>query len=200
MCLSEPFAQNAEIKLSQNQKFVRLVRADSKTQNNHLQSMSDLLAKLNLHCQKDGDSCGASGSEALLKLHGLIGEGKFPLQDLDAAQPRGFESKPFLAIHKIMATDALYDISDAVDLIEKEANQDRFPLVSVPVAAIGNDIVFHVYLCGLHNGELVLIDPVPLGGHIQNRGKVGLATEFHTQIQKFPIRLTIHVLTYRNEN
>lgn len=165
--------------------------------------MSDLLATLHLHYQKDGDSCGASGSEALLKLHGLIGEAEFPLQDLGAAQPRGYESKPFLATQKIMAQDAHYDIADSVVLIETEAKQGRFPLVSLPVARKGNLILCHIYLCGLHSSELVLIDPVPFGGHIKNRGSKGLTTEFETQIlQKFPDpnRKTIHVLTYQNTN
>lgn len=163
-----------------------------------------MLAKLKQHCQKDGDSCGASGAEALLKLHGLIEQDKFPLQDLGENQPRGYGAIPFLAKHKILATEKHYSVKDSVPegiaAIETEANAGRFPLVVLPVQLSGNKLYLHVYVCGNHNGDLVLVDPVPLGGTILAKGRQGLATEFDKQFKKFPMRTTLHVMTYTNNN
>ena len=160
-----------------------------------MQSLEGIPEALRKHGQPEMASCAASGFESIAKLHGLIPADSFPLQSNPANQWLGFGDTTFLKSLGLLASNAELEVLEAVNLIEKETNEGRFPLAVQVTAKLDDKFACHTYVCVRHAGNLLLIDPsVPA---IQAKGRKGIEDEFRSKIQQFPVRKTIHVLWYR---
>jgi hypothetical protein len=158
-----------------------------------MSDLSDLPEPLRSHRQLEDASCAVSAFEAVAKLHGLIEKDSFPLQADVKNQRRGFEDTEFLKSLGINASADHYDTQSAMDLIEKETNEGRFPLVSLLTKAPDGKLAYHVCLCAQHNG-LVLIDPGK--PTIVVHGTKELANLLEGNRTNNPDRDTLHILAY----
>jgi hypothetical protein len=159
--------------------------------------LNNLPADLQFHYQFHGNFCAVSAFESIAKLHRLIKPDAFPLQSNIANQAKGFGDNDtvFLKSLGLTPNNRLMPVPDALDLIESETREGRFPLAAqvVGINPFGGADV-HIFICCLYAGKLLLIDPAT--PKIQAEARQGLEAEFLKNIQRFPVRKEIHVLWY----
>ena len=154
----------------------------------------DLSEQLQHHRQLENASCAVSGFESVAKLHGLISPDAFPLQSDPANQHMGFGDTTFLRSLGLDASESLFAREEALDRIETETAEGRFPLVSLLVALTPRGRLWHIMVCARHDGRLLLIDPAY--PKVQALDRSGLAAEIQKTLDMAPDRPKIHLLTY----
>ncbi|MDZ4405231.1 hypothetical protein [Prosthecobacter sp.] len=154
----------------------------------------DLPEQLRSHYQLENASCAVSGFESVAKLHGLIAPDAFPLQSDPTKQGMGFDDTSFLLSLCLLASDTHLARDIALDRIESETSDGKFPLVSLLTGQAGSTLYWHIFVCAQHGGDLLLIDPAY--PKVQAQQRAGLAAEFQRTLDAIPDRQMIHLLTY----
>jgi hypothetical protein len=153
------------------------------------------------HRQNLDCSCAASAMEIILKCHELIPLDDYRFQQEFGDTNIGFEKKEELARLGIIAVEGRPPIDQAIENINAEIQQGRFPLVSLPTFRDGNTIWCHVHIALHMKGELVFVDPAKsTDTNIEyKQGLPKVIEQLHNQWQ-IPNDGTLHYLRYTIRN
>lgn len=150
---------------------------------------------LQAHHQFAGDFCAVSGLEFVSKLYGLTQLSKFPLQENQKNESKGFGEQSLQALVYLEGEDAHGDAQSVMGLIEKETNQGMSVLVSlrgfVTFGRILNPIGYHIFVATSQGDQPILVDPQTK--QIQAPSRADLANILQWNSQQNPERKTIHI-------
>jgi len=144
------------------------------------------------HRQFPGEFCSASAHEFIMKLHGRVQPGEFPLQSDPENEDAGFEFQDFLASHGFAEQQQNLDRPSAMKVIGQETANGKYPLLSVPVS----ENKCHIFVAVKEGPETIIVDPAD-GKLVANSTQ---ATEqlIDSAIQRVPGRDRLHLLTYKD--
>jgi hypothetical protein len=113
---------------------------------------------------------------------------------------KGFDEPNLQSAVGLKGSAAFYDTQSALELIEKETNAGKLPVISLRGFLIGLapiPVNYHIYVAASEDGQPILIDPAD--GQVVATTKEDLAKVLEYNSHHNPERSTIHILVLERE-
>jgi len=144
------------------------------------------------HKQFPGEFCSASAHEFIMKLHGRVQLGEFPLQSDPENEDKGFDFQDFLASYGFAEQQQNLDRPSTMKVIAQETANGKYPLLSRPVS----ETKCHILVAMKDGTELIVVDPAD--GKIVANSTQATEQLMDSAIQRVPGRDKLHLLTYKD--